>query len=563
MPRSQVRSPTPSALAGPSQPPERASLLLEAGILLASDLSARLILERLVELAARITMARYGAFGVLNEDGGIAEFVTFGMSPQEVASVGQQPQGRGILGLLIHRPEPIRLTRIQDHPAAYGFPPGHPIMTTFLGVPVRARGEVLGNLYLTDKAEGAPFDAEDEAAVVTLAALAGAMIANARAYRDLQQRETWLRALQQTTNAMLAGASMEGLLRAIVRAARELSEAALACVILPDLDQPNRLRVAAVDGPLSHRLEHLYLPERGTASRAVIRGGRPRLVNAGSRQVEWIARAGVAVGPARVLPLTVEQAVAGTLLIAGAPHRSPFRHEDVALVETFASQAALAIDHVRLQDRLQHLAVVRERRRIARDIHDEPVQALIYLARRLERMAVEPEVTGPAAAQLGDIRNLAVAVADGLRQLTEGLRSEVLEESGLGAALQELGRHFEDRSGVSVRMTLRLAGDRWPLEVEKGWLRIAQEALSNVERHSEARRVEIGLDQGATRLRLWIQDDGAGFPTHGGRPLREGLGLLGMRERATLLGGEMRVRSRPQGGSSLVVASVSRRALNS
>ncbi len=527
-------------------------------MLLASDLSPRRVLERLVELAARVTGARYGAFGVLGEDGRLVDFIPHGLTPEEVAVIGPPPQGRGILGLLVERPEPLRLARISEHPSAAGFPAGHPPMTTFLGVPVRGRGAVLGNLYLTEKARGVEFDAQDEAAVSTLAALAGAMVVNARAYRALEQRETWLRALQQTTDAMLQGASVEGLLRAIVRASRELSDAELACVVLTERDRPPRLRVAAVAGPRGHRLEHLLLPERGTASLAVIRAGRPRLVAAGSRQLAWIGDAGVAVGPAMVLPLTVDREVAGTLLIAGAPNRPAFRHADLSLVDSFASQAALAIDHVRLQETLQHLAVLEERRRIARDLHDEPVQALIYLARRLERVAAEPEVAGVAAAKLGEVRDLAVAVADGLRQLTEGLRSEVLEERGLAAALGELARHFQERSGLEVRTVLEEGAARWPPEVEKGWLRIAQEALSNVERHGRAERVEIGLRQRRGRLVLWVRDDGVGFPVRAGRPLREGLGLLGMRERAALLGGALRVRSGSGLPGTLILATVRR-----
>jgi signal transduction histidine kinase len=538
--------------------PDRAALLLEAGVLLASDLSPRRVLERLVELAARVTGARYAAFGVLGEDGRLLDFIPHGLTPEQVGAIGPPPQGRGILRLLVERPEPLRLARISDHPSAHGFPPGHPPMTTFLGVPVRGRGAVLGNLYLTDKEGGAEFDPDDEAAVSTLAALAGAMVVNGRAYRALEQRETWLRALQQTTDAMLQGASVQGLLRAIVRAARELTDAELACVVLADRDRPSRLRVAAVAGPRGHRLEHLLLPERGTASLAVSRAGRPRLVTAGSRQLAWLEEAGVTVGPAMVLPLTVDREVAGTLLIAGGPDRPPFRHADLTLVDSFASQAALAIDHVRLQESLQHLAVLEERRRIARDLHDEPVQALIYLARRLERVAAQPEVAGVAAAQLGEVRDLAVAVADGLRQLTEGLRSEVLEESGLPAALSELGRRFEERSGLAVRAVLDEGAKRWPLEVEKGWLRIAQEALSNVERHARAAHVEIGLRQRGDRLLLWVRDDGVGFPVRAGRPLRDGLGFLGMRERAALLGGALRVCSGSGLAGTLILARVRR-----
>lgn len=538
---------------------QRTSLLLEAGLLLAADLSLRKVLERFVELAARITSARYAACGVLAPDGTIDDFVTFGLSPSQIAAIGRPPKGKGILGLLIEEPRPLRLECLGDHPRSVGFPSNHPPMGSFLGVPVRAEGVVFGNLYLTEKEGGAPFDQDDEAAVITLAAQAGRMIANARAYQDLGRRERWLQAIHRTSSAMLAGASEGDLLHSILHEARQLGEADFACVVLPDSDNEARLRVAVVDGAMSHRLEHRRLPSGGAASHAVMRTGRPRLVASGNRQLTWFWDAGVPVEGLMVLPLSAEGRVAGTLMLARIPGRPPFLTDDLALADSFAAQAALALDYVNLQKRLKRLAVLEERQRIARDIHDEPVQALIYLARRLERLAGEPAVSGPAADQVGDIRNLAIAVADGLRQLTEGLRSEVLEELGLGPALQELGVRFGERAEVDVQVRVRGDAQRWPNEIEKGWLRIAQEALSNVERHSDARAVIICLDQTPNRLRLCVYDDGMGFPTFRGHPGREGLGLLGMRERAALLGGTVRVRSRP-GRYTIVVASATRAA---
>lgn len=536
---------------------ERTSLLLEAGLLLASDLSLRNVLERLVELAARITSAQYAACGVLAPDGTIADFVTFGLSPAQIAAIGKLPKGKGILGVLIEDPRPLRLDCLGDHPQSVGFPPNHPAMRTFLGVPVRAEGVVFGNLYLTEKIGADRFTDDDEAAVITLAAQAGRMIANARAYQDLSRRERWLRAIHRTASAMLAGAAEGDLLHSVLHEARQLGEADFACVVLPVAGDPGHLRVAAVDGAMSHRLEHRLLPRGGAASHAVMRTGRPRLVASGNRQLSWFWEAGVPAEGLMVLPLIAEGRAAGTFLLGRIPGHPPFLADDLSLADSFSAQAALALDYVNLQKRLQRLAVLEERQRIARDIHDEPVQALIYLARRLERLAGEPEVAGSAADQVGDIRNLAIGVADGLRQLTEGLRSEVLEELGLGPALKELGERFGERAEVEVSVRLRGGGSRWPTEIEKGWLRIAQEALSNVERHSEAASVHMCLDQSPTRLRLCVYDDGVGFPTSRGRPGREGLGMMGMRERAALLGGSLRVRSRP-GRYTLVLASASR-----
>ena len=525
--------------------------LVEAGMLLASDLSLPRVLERLVALAAELTGARYGAVGVLGPDGAISEFLTVGMSQEQRRAIGPPPSGRGVLGLLISDPRPLRLDRIEAHPESVGFPPNHPPMSTFLGAPVHSSGRVFGNIYLTDKEGGGSFDDEDERLLVTLAGQAGIAIANAKSFEELSQRERWLRALHQTTSAMLSGGSVEAVLDAIVRVAREMTDSMLSAIVRPGPGPSGRLVVTAFAGSGGHRLEHLELPSSGTAAHAVMRTGRPRVVEAGSSQAAWLARAGVAVGPMMVVPLTVRQRVEGTILIARAPSARSFRDEELSLVDSFATQAALAIDYLRIQEQLQRLAVLQERQRIARDIHDDPVQALIYLARKLEGLShADPSV--PTAAQVGELRSIAVAVSDGLRQLTEGLRSQTLEEHGLGPALVELGQRFQSRAGATVSVVVDESVGRIGEDLERDWLRVAQEALSNVERHAGAGRVGVRLDRRGARVRLAVWDDGVGYRTVYGRARREGLGILGMRERAQLLGGRIRLRSRPGRGALLI-----------
>ena len=531
--------------------PGRASALVESGLLLASDLSMSHVLEQLLELATRLTGARYGALGVLGGDGRIAEFLTVGVTAEERAAIGDPPQGRGILGLLITEPRPLRLARIQDHPRSVGFPPHHPEMRSFLGAPVRARGKVFGNLYLTDKVGASGFSKADERVVVTLASQAGVAIANAQIFAELTQRERWLRATHQITTAMLAGGSTEMLLEAIVKVAREMTDSMLAAIVRPRAED-GRLEVSTFDGAGGHRLEHRELPSSGTASHAVMRTGRPRLVDPRNPQAAWFRNAGVEIGPLMVVPLTVRQETQGTILLARAPGAVAFTAADLNLVDTFASQAALAIDYLRLQGELQRLAVLQERQRIARDLHDDPIQALIYLARKLDTLA-RPVSAGSAADQLDEARNIALAVSDGLRQLTEGLRSQTLEEQGLGPALLELGQNFQARTGVRVEVEIDPSVGRLGLPVEQGLLRIAQESLSNVERHSGAGWAKFRLDRRGRRLRLAIRDDGVGFATAFGRGRREGLGLLGMGESAQRLGGRVRLRSRPGRGALVVV----------
>lgn len=538
-----------------SAPEEMGAALLEAGMLLAAELSLPMLLRRLVEIAVRITHARYGALGVSRPQGGILEFITVGLSDDERAAIGPIPSGRGILEALIHDPHPLRLARLQDDPRSVGFPPNHPYMSSFLGAPVRAGSQVFGNLYLTEKEKGAAFDAADEAAVVTLASQAGVAIANAQTYRNLRQRERWLAALHEITTALLAAAPPNEMMTTIVRSAREMSDADLAAIALPVADGSSTLRVVAADGAGADRILTAPAKATGTASHSVLVSGRPLIVRPASRDAyaSFVAEAGLPIGARLVVPMLIHGRASGTIFLTRSGSDADFSSEDLSLLESLASQASLVLEYARVQAQSQRLAVIEERNRIARDLHDEPVQALIYLARRLESMAMEPSVRGPEARQLEQTRELAVAVVEGLRQLTEGLRSEILEQDGLPAALEDLGKRFNSKTGVEVEVSVRGPVRRWAPELERSLLRVAQEALSNVERHAMAHRVRLDLSAKAGRLKLRITDDGVGFVSRGRHQVAPGLGTIGMRERVELSGGWLRIWSRP-GRGTLVVA---------
>jgi signal transduction histidine kinase len=549
----------------PGRPPAGSShsALLEAGVLLASELSLPVLLRRLVEIAMEITEARYGALGVTGPDGSIAEFINLGMSDAERLAIGNTPTGKGILGALIRDQKPLRLTRLQDDPRSVGFPAHHPPMTSFLGAPVRALGKVFGNLYLTEKQGGKPFTTADEAAVLTLATQAGAAIANAQLYQELEQRDHWLGAIHEITTALLAGDSQQGLLTAIVRSARELSHADLAAIVLPVEPTSSTLQVVAADGVGAEALLNTRPKASASASHSVLKSGSPLMVRPGSgdQYQSFVTDAGLKVGVQMVVPLLGRDAIQGTIILNRSEDDPAYGAKALKLLESFASQATLAIDYLRAQDQARQLAVIEERHRIARDLHDEPVQALIYLSRRLEAMAMEARVSGPAARQLEQTRELAVAVVDGLRQLTEGLRSEILEQEGLPAALDELGKRFQTKTGVEVDLWVSGPARRWAPELERSFLRVAQEALSNVERHAMARRTRLELIARGAQLKLRIADDGVGFVASGVHQVPPGLGTVGMRERVELSGGWLRIWSRP-GRGTLVVATSPAEPLN-
>jgi two-component system NarL family sensor kinase len=253
-----------------------------------------------------------------------------------------------------------------------------------------------------------------------------------------------------------------------------------------------------------------------------------------------------------VVPLLIGGRVAGTISLTLSEVGADFSPGVLSLLQSFAGQASLALDYARVQAQSLRMAVVGERNRIARDLHDEPVQALIHLARRLEGMAVESSHGGTTAANLEETRELAVAVVDGLRQLTEGLRSEILDLKGLAAALGDLVLRFDSRTGIPASFSMRGTPSRWDRDLERNLFRLAQEALSNIERHAEAGRVRLDLIVRAGGLTVRVADDGVGFIASGEGAVTRGLGTIGMEERVALQCGRLRIRSRPGRGTVLV-----------
>ena len=315
------------------------SALIQAGVLLAAELSLPTRLRRLVEIAVRITGARYGARGVTGPGGGIVEFITVGLDDRQRAAIGPIPKGRGILGALIHDPKPLRLVRLQDDPRSVGFPPNHPPMTSFLGAPVRARGQDFGNLYLTEKKDGQPFDAADESAVTILATQAGVAVANAQTLRDLLQRERWLEALREITDGLVSGEPNDQLMSTIVRSAWSLAGANLAAIAIVTPEGSTTLRVVAADGLGADKV--LNAPDRdsGTPSHRVLATGQAEIVR--PEQVELratlVGAAGIPVTALMVVPLVIGGKAAGAISLTWSQDNADFGPRALRLLVSFAS----------------------------------------------------------------------------------------------------------------------------------------------------------------------------------------------------------------------------------
>jgi signal transduction histidine kinase len=509
--------------------------LLDAVLGLGSDLDLQGVLQRIVRAACELSGARYGALGVLGPDGaGLVEFVTHGLTEEQRERIGPLPRGHGILGVIIDEPKALRLENLSDHSRSAGFPPDHPPMRTFLGVPVRSRDRVFGNLYLTDKHGEAPFTQEDEDVVVALAAAAGIAVTNARLYDRATRRQDWLAATAEITQALLADLDPDASLRLVAHRAREAARGDAAAVLLPDED--GRLLVEVVDAD----------PGAQEPDLSVLAGPAAQVLGTGAPQLQVTATAAgeVQLGLA---PLVSSARRLGVLAVWGRrePDRS-FGRSDLALLAGFAGQAALALDRAGARaDRLR-LARYDERTRISRDLHDFVIQRLFAAGLRLEgvvpavpagtaRQEVEKVVEEIDAAMTdirSTIRQLSARADE--RDVVDDLHATVLES---GAALG-----FTPRLIVTGRNLATL-----PEHLRPHLLAVAREGISNVVRHAQASRLDVEVDLGDT-LSVAIRDDGRGItPARG----RRRSGLANLQQRAESLGGGFEVAAVPAGGTLL------------
>jgi signal transduction histidine kinase len=520
--------------------------LIESGLALSSELSISELLQRIVDLATEITEARYGALGVLGADGAITEFLTSGLTEEEREAMGPYPSGKGLLGALIEEARPMRLADLTTDPRSTGFPPDHPPMRSFLGAPVRARGRVFGNIYLTEKIGDAAFSAEDEEAVTVLAAQAGIAIENARQYEETRQRERSLDALRDITNAILRGARSAEVLHLITDRARELVGAELSSIAVPTADG-RALVLEAASGAHADKLRGQTFPKEGSISGDVITSGTPAII--GDLSSDWrafqpVVRLGE-MGPSIFVPMTLEGRAFGTLSVSNLHRGMHFTDDDLKLIETFAAHAAVAVEYARLHEELQRLAVMEDRERIAKDLHDGAIQSLFAVGMGLEAtgaMAHDEEVEARIDQAVQEIDR----VIRDLRNYIFGLRPGILADRQLDQALTDLAIDFESRTGIVTAIDIEESTASELASRAGDLVQLTREALSNIGRHAGAETCSVRLHRHEDVALLEIDDDGRGFDTEeaaGG----DGNGLRNIRERAALLGGVAEVGSSPDG----------------
>lgn len=527
--------------------------LLDAVVTLAGDLSLDSVLQRIVTTASELVGARYGALGVLasantEDERRLREFVTHGLSDGERRRIGDLPRGHGLLGLIIDEPSPVRLDNIGDHPASFGFPANHPPMNSFLGVPIRTRGKIFGNLYLTEKRDGASFTLEDEQVVVALAAAAGVVIENARLYEEAEQRQRWLEAAAEITTALLGDVSREEALQLVADRAREVAEADLSSVALRR-DGTEDLVVQVVSGVHDAAVGAVVPDDLGVAGAVLSTGERVVVGDVetdhrfAGHQLEPPfdqAQIGSVVG----LPLCTDGALTGVLTLAWARGRDQAATEtDIQLPVAFAEQAALALQVASAREDRARLAVFEDRDRIGRDLHDLVIQRLFAIGLTLEnaaRLAARPEVTARITSAVDDIDVTIKEIRRSIFQLGSG-RGSLID------LRTELGRVVEEQSVVlGYRPTFVTEGpvdSAVPDETRPHLLAVLRESLSNAARHAKASSVDVLLQVG-TEVVLTVADDGRGIDDEVGIS-----GIRNMHERAESLGGSCEVTRRPEGGT--------------
>ncbi len=529
---------------------DRKDMLLEAGLTLASELSLPIVLQRIVDLAAQVADARYGALGVIGDNGTLVEFVTTGISAKERRAIGALPTGRGVLGLLIHEPKPVRITNIAGHPQSVGFPPSHPPMRSFLGAPVQAMGRVFGNIYLAEKRSASEFSKDDEESLIVLATQAGVAIANASLYEEVRSREQWLDALRDITTRVLDGEEEGSLLESIAEHARKVAGADAATIVNVS-DTPGELVVAAAAGVRSSEMRGQTLPAEGSISGAVMQSGESLSiddVSADSRAFQPIVRLG-RHGPAVFVPLRVPGGATGTLMVTKLKGSSRFDERRVQLVETLADQASVAIEYGRAQTELRRLGLMEERERIAKELHDGIIQSLFAVGMGLQGTALiarSPDVTG----RIEDaVEELDKVIRD-LRNYIFGLRPGILADRQLDQALRILGEEIQSRSRAIVEVDIDAAVAASLSGRSAEIIQITREALSNVARHARATRASLRLARSGSKAVLLVEDNGVGFDPSDNT---KGFGMGNMRARAAGLGGTLDVKAETGKGTTLRV----------
>ncbi|GAA2038469.1 two-component system sensor histidine kinase [Catenulispora yoronensis] len=528
----------------------RVQQLLQGVLAVSGGLDLDRVLRTIIETATELVEAQYGALGVIGGEAGdrLERFVTVGLTQEEIEAIGPYPTGMGLLGQLIHHPVPLRLEDIADHPESFGFPENHPPMRTFLGVPIRVRDEVYGNLYLTEKRGGLAFDADDEALLTALAAAAGVAIDNARLYDEARRRQRWMEAMAELTRGLLSGADPIDVLTVLIERVRTLAGADLVAVALPDAARTT-LTVKVAQGLGAERIEGLTVPIQGSPLGDTFTSGTTRSLESPdwSPYPVW---AEIGLGCAHLAPLGESGRSRGLLVAAKRFGTLPFDSQVLTVLRDVGAQAAIALELADRRADAEKLALFADRDRIGRDLHDLAIQRLFATGMTLqsvlkitEKAAVRERVTNA----VNDLDDTIKVIRSTIFALSE--HDSPTQVPGLRAQVLQVCQDASEALGFApaVRFTGPVDFEVSEQAVEHA-LAVVREGLSNAARHAGARKVEVDLATADGYLTLRIADDGAGMGTGSRRS-----GLANIADRATELNGEFTISAGAEGQGTVLL----------
>jgi len=539
-----------------SREQERLTALLEAVMAVTADLELSEVLTRIVRSGCELVDAKYGAMGVLGPDREhLVEFVSRGLTEEEGEAIGDLPRGRGVLGLLIHDPRPMRVRDITSHPDSHGFPPNHPPMHSFLGTPVRIRDEVFGNLYMTEKQGASEFTSDDEAILVALAAAAGIAIENARQYEWSRRQRRWLQTTGDVTQLLFEGRGEGAAMDILAKRTRELSQAQLAMVALYD-DEGDLVVKAVRCGESIEAVERAkdslgavlhkgHWREIVTAREPVLlltRPGDPTADNL-SAEVRELGESDLH-GPTALLPIIVGDDEIGVLAVAWAVDAETFVENVVPLLAALAQQMGLALVAGRSQRDRSRLAMLEDRERIARDMHDLVIQRLFATGLSLQAAGRQTQAPTVATRLNEAVDELDAAIKDIRRTIFELHRERPTRE--LRAEIVDLVRGYTESLGFTPLLVMDGPLDELAGDLEADLVAVIREGLANVARHARAASatVRVTSDDG---ILIEVADDGVGVPSN----VVES-GLDNLRQRAESHSGSLTIRPRSPHGTTLL-----------
>jgi len=510
---------------------ERLTQLLDAVVAVSSNLDLADVLGRIVESATALGDARYGALGVISVEGErLVEFVTRGVTDAERARIGHPPRGHGVLGLLIQDPRPRRLRDITAHPDSFGFPPNHPAMHSFLGVPVRIRDEVFGNLYMAEKRGADEFDEDDEAILVALAAAAGVAIDNARLFDASQRQKHWSDAVAEIIQVLLEGEDESAALGLAARRVVALCRATAALVATVTDEGELRVRSRALAGAgttpeTTMTLAEPIWSEVRAAKQPIMLAPDRHSVETPLRAELRAALGGVGDGPTAIVPLALGHGDLGVLVVSWDEEAESTPRQSMASLVDFAQQAGLAVLAGRAQRDRALMALIDDRDRIARDMHDHVIQRLFATGLSLQsasRMATHPAVQPKIEEAVDDIDAAIKEIRQAIYELHRSVRPEETSDR-----LNQLGRSFTETLGFAPQLHIDGPVNGLPPPLASDVLAVVGEGLANAVKHADATRVEVRVSVQSTSVMVEVADDGRGLDASAAKS-----GLVNLRRRA-------------------------------